>query len=624
MKKSLRKDRARRQYNSSMRARGLPLAVLVLLAAGFLSGPSGSPSEPVYGAEEIPGSYIVVFEDGVDGSAGTDLLELSAGVSADAVFTNAIEGFAADMSTEQVERLAASDLVAAIVPDRRVSIGLHQNPFQTLPTGVDRVDAESNPIAAIDNSGPNLNIDVAVIDTGITPGHLDLNFGGGPSLPCAGNTYVDGHGHGTHVSGTVAAIDNNLGVVGVAPGARVWAVKVLDNAGNGTTSCVISGVDWVTGRRLEYNDGPGDGDPGVNIQAANLSLGGNAEGPPQDDPLCQAIGSAVAAGVMIIVAAGNAASDSATESPAHCPTAVTVSAFGDFDGQPGALSANTLGGFSSCQPNEVITDDTFACFSNYGSLVDIAAPGVDIVSTYPGPGGSCSVTSCYAWMSGTSMAAPHVTGALLLLRLSGYGGLSDSASAMSALHAAGYTRSQNSACGFTGDQPGDPSEPVLYMGTGCPDSDHDSFPNTIDNCPSVANISQSNQDGDPYGDACEQVQCVTIPNFWTVPSGDSDCDGYPDAVAAPPRAPESFIGTQAGVKCAGTPNSNDEPLPDAWPPDFNDNQFVNGADWLTFNTHLGHQTGDAAYDERWDLNASGLINGADLLQMNPFFSKSCD
>lgn len=259
--------------------------------------PGERSSGVVYGANDVPGRYIVVLDDGVDAGVGAQALGREVGFEADAVYTSAISGFAAEMSAEEASRVAQSDLVASVVADQRVYVSIHQNPFQTLPTGVDRIDADLNPTASITSDGPNLDIDVAVIDTGVTAGHVDLNVGGGPLLGCSGDTIADGHGHGTHVAGTIGAIDDNHGVTGIAPGARIWAVKVLDDFGSGETSCVIEGVDWVTDRRQEYNDGPGDGDPGINIQAANLSLGGPVEGTLEDDPMCQAFDAAIAPGL---------------------------------------------------------------------------------------------------------------------------------------------------------------------------------------------------------------------------------------------------------------------------------------------------------------------------------------
>jgi hypothetical protein len=165
------------------------------------------------------------------------------------------------------------------------------------------------------------------------------------------------------------------------------------------------------------------------------------------------------------------------------------------------------------------------------------------------------------------------------------------------------------------------------------DRDCDGVLHISDNCPSVANSGQENQDGDEYGDACEAANCVNVVNHWTVASsGDADCDGYADTTTFAPRAPESTIGTGAGTKCSATAEVGDETLPDAWPPDFNDNQLVNGADVLHYNFSFGQPTtnppvvigGTPIPLTRFDLNGSGLVNGADVLQLNPFFGKRCD
>jgi len=185
------------------------------------------------------------------------------------------------------------------------------------------------------------------------------------------------------VAGIAAAIDNASGVVGVAPGARLWAVKVLENDGNGTGAQIIAGVDYVAAHADE-------------IDVANLSLTGSGYFQALDD----AIDNAVSAGVTFVLAAGNDSSDVSSVFPAGHSNAITVSALNDYDGQPGGLAGGA--------------DDTFAGFSNYGAGVDIMAPGVSIRSTTVGGG--------TGFNSGTSMAAPHVAGSAALYLAQNPGG----------------------------------------------------------------------------------------------------------------------------------------------------------------------------------------------------------
>jgi subtilisin family serine protease len=222
-----------------------------------------------------------------------------------------------------------------------------------------------------------VNIDVAVIDTGIDLTHPDLTVAGGRNFTGGSPTnYSDANGHGTHVAGTIAAKDNTIGVVGVAPGARLWAVRVLDRSGSGTMSGVISGVDWVTSNAST-------------IEVANMSLGGG-----NSAALNSAIDKAVAAGVTFVVAAGNSSTDCRSSSPANSTNTgvVTVSALD----QNGSLAY-----FSNFGLN--FSDDAGA-----ENGVDVTAPGVNIYSTAMGSG--------YTTMSGTSMASPHVAGTAALCK----------------------------------------------------------------------------------------------------------------------------------------------------------------------------------------------------------------
>jgi subtilisin len=169
---------------------------------------------------------------------------------------------------------------------------------------------------------------------------------------------------------------------------RLWAVKVLDSQGSGSLSGIIAGIDWFVVQNIKK--------PAV----INMSLGGSGTSTAMNT----SIANAVAADVAVVVAAGNSDADAANYTPANAPDAITVSALADFDGKPGALSKPT------CRTDQ---DDTLADFSNWGKIIDIAAPGVCILSTYPIEKGS------YGTISGTSMASPHVAGAAALLAQAG-------------------------------------------------------------------------------------------------------------------------------------------------------------------------------------------------------------
>jgi hypothetical protein len=154
-------------------------------------------------------------------------------------------------------------------------------------------------------------------------------------------------------------------------------------------------------------------------------------------------------------------------------------------------------------------------------------------------------------------------------------------------------------------------------------SDGDTFGDACDNCPNTTNQNQLNTDGDEYGDACEQPQCVTVINHWIVPPGDDDCDGFPSTVAASGKAPESFLGTDPAAKCAASSTANNEPLPDAWPFDFNDDQKANILDVSTFSSHFNKNSPDPNYAVRWDFNADSRVNILDISQFSALFNKSC-
>ncbi len=337
-------------------------------------------------------SYIIVFNDSIDVSPAVPSVAKAYGLQVGYVYEHALKGMSAIVPDGRLAALEKDPRVAYVVKDMIRTINA-----QTIPTGIERIFADDNGNIDIDGTDDyRVDVDVAIIDTGIDLEHPDLNVvnstsclhssGGGPpwkrSYYC-GAGGDDDHYHGTHVAGTVAALDNDFGVVGVAPGARLWAVKVCDSRGSCPTSAIIAGIDHVAGNA-------GD------IEVANMSLGGSGFNQGEYD----AIQGAVDAGVAFAVAAGNDDDDANNYSPGGFDNVLSVSALADFDGLPGGL------GDPTCRTDE---DDTLANFSNWGPEVDIAAPGVCILSTFPLEQGE------YDTISGTSMASPHAAGALALL-----------------------------------------------------------------------------------------------------------------------------------------------------------------------------------------------------------------
>ena len=327
---------------------------------------------------------IVVFNDSVadPARAANDLIAAHGG-RIGFVYRHALKGFSATLSARAIDALQRSPRVAWVELDQEVHLYA-----QDIPTGIQRIFADGNTNITIDGVDDlRIDVDVAVIDTGIDFNHPDLNVVGG--VNCSGGSPRsqdcdpggdDDNGHGTHVAGTIGALDDGQGVVGVAPGARLWAVKVLNKNGSGWLSWIIGGIDWVT-------------DNADVIEVANMSLGGEFN----SEALNTAITASVEAGIAYAVAAGNSDKDASTFSPANHPDVLTVSALADFDG---------LAGGSALPTCRVDQDDTLADFSNCGSLIETTAPGVCIRSTVPGG---------YATYSGTSMASPHAAGALALL-----------------------------------------------------------------------------------------------------------------------------------------------------------------------------------------------------------------
>ncbi len=235
--------------------------------------------------------------------------------------------------------------------------GVWSATMQNLPWGVDRIDADAVQSKGVTGKG----IRVGVLDSGISP-HEDLSIAGGWNFINNTANYNDDFGHGTHVSGTIAAINNNLGVVGVAPDVQIYALKVLDSQGNAKWSTIAKAIDWAITNKL---------------QVLNMSFGGNQGSKTVEKALNKAYNS----GMILIASSGNTGDTTNVFYPANYSSVIAV----------GATDQN----------------NNIAAFSNRGTKIELVAPGVDIESTYPGNG--------YRVLSGTSMAAPHVTGVAALL-----------------------------------------------------------------------------------------------------------------------------------------------------------------------------------------------------------------
>lgn len=341
---------------------------------------------------------IVVLHAGEDADKVSDEHARASGIRPDFVYRLTFKGYAVVLPETRIQQLKSDPSVKAIYPDRTAPVPKidkveePSQPAQVVSNSVKRVGAMKSRTARIDGKDERVDVDIAILDTGIQSDHPDLNVAGG--VDCApGNGYEDNDGHGTMVGGFAAALDNAIGRVGVAPGARLWAVRITSK-GTITDSNLLCGLEWVTANA------------GV-IDVANLSLSGPLLGddvdcnPPNQNLKLEAVCSAIEAGVVVVASAGNDAVDASTRSPAVFPSVIAVSAIFDSDGQPGGLGP---GPASICGLEEI--DDTFAFFSNHGLPVDIAAPGVCVVSTYIG--------SQFAVSSGTSFAAPHVAGGAAL------------------------------------------------------------------------------------------------------------------------------------------------------------------------------------------------------------------
>ncbi|MDF3141823.1 MULTISPECIES: S8 family peptidase [unclassified Streptomyces] len=346
-------------------AGGLTAVTCVAALSATTMPAHAAPEGQILGAGDpgsVSGSYLVTLKGGTKApsAAGKSLAE-KYGAKISHTYGTVLNGYAVRADERQAKRLAADSRVASVVQDTRV---MRAHTQKNPPSwGLDRIDQRNLPL---DKSytwpeSAGAGVTVYVIDTGIRISHKD--FGGRASYgwDFVGNdrTASDGNGHGTHVAGTVAG-----GRYGVAKNAKLVAVRVLDNAGSGTTAQVIAGIDWVTKHAKK---------PAV----ANVSLGGY-----RNTQLDAAVRNSIASGVTYTVAAGNDGLPAGLYSPAAVKEAITVGATDNKDAR--------------------------ASFSNFGSVLDLFAPGVAITSA------SYASDTGKATFSGTSMASPHAAGVAAL------------------------------------------------------------------------------------------------------------------------------------------------------------------------------------------------------------------
>ena len=341
---------------------------------------------PASAADQLrAGTYTVSFTDAAATDATVEALALDPLRTYDSV----ISGFTAELTAEQATTLAAAPEVLGIQAEQPV-IAL----AETKPPAVGAVEADKPPVSA-GSSRPWPGPNVAVLDSGVSL-HTDLNRAGAINCLSTG-TEADGDGHGTGVSGVLGAIDNETGILGIAPGVPIYSARVLDDDLLGTVQTLMCGLEWVSQNADRYD-----------LAVVNMSISypgtddGNC-GYTNGDTIHQAICSLTRDGVSVVAGAGNSGKDLAGTSPANYDEVLAVTNMADYDGKPGSLAATPCA--------DTTKDDTYVAKSNFAvSAADqahtVAAPGACPYTTKKG--------NRYGYVaSGTSMATAAATGVVL-------------------------------------------------------------------------------------------------------------------------------------------------------------------------------------------------------------------
>ena len=390
------------------------LSALLVTILTFLAAESG-------GAAPKPTPVIVDLKPGTD----TEKLVSALGIKPTHRYSEISTGFSADVTAKQLAAIEADRRVLAVTKDRVIAriprieskLGADRSNFRRagfdLPPGANggdqfisaeirRVRADESATAAIDGAPDAMNVDIAILDGGVDATHPDLNLVGGyncvgPRGATGWGVDENGDGHGTFIAGQIAARDNGFGVVGVAPDARIYSVVTFDENAAMSLSQYMCGLDWLNrmASRLEVvnmsftfeDDGLGGCRPNRARSLDRYHFG-----------ICRIVNR----GVTVVAAAGNESIDARHQGPAFYEESIAVSAMADYDGEPGGLSSRR----EECFDDGDI-DDKFAFFSNFGEVVDVAAPGMCNIST--------GLEGRYAVGDGTSFATPLVAGGAALL-----------------------------------------------------------------------------------------------------------------------------------------------------------------------------------------------------------------